>query len=423
MPSYTPWTWSASHGRHYSYLLADDHRTVLDTIWSGPSPSSPQPSSAVPASRAPVAQPSSQANRRLEPTALARKDAEEDDEDDDDDDDAEDEDSEPAGQSRPGDGRTVGGQEYQAGKIARVDSPAVMSNTLQHQFQSLSLGTSPASHYRRDSHAFSNNFGRPRTSAQRATGPSSAPAYNSIVSKTFGMFQSQPLPTQQGYQQPQSNVNVTDYSGPQTNRSTVASLPPDVQAQIGYLERRYIQTGYTLQEHESLDTRFRRVSKSSHAKFFVLGRVFKMLWTEPAGQTNPGKTRNSTHFSLVWMGEQAFSEVRHFLVVRNKGSFSQCIPIQTYKGRGTTKPGIIASDHGVIHSSIEAPNLIAGENITKYSIRVQPTSNESLDPASRVNYAKAYAVEHNVKVLDIGMVVEGHRYLIESYFNLAMRVG
>jgi hypothetical protein len=50
-----------------------------------------------------------------------------------------------------------------------------------------------------------------------------------------------------------------------------------------------------------------------------------MLWTEPAGLSNPGRTRNSTHFSTVWLNEQAFSEIRYFVVVRNKGSFSQCM--------------------------------------------------------------------------------------------------
>ena len=50
-----------------------------------------------------------------------------------------------------------------------------------------------------------------------------------------------------------------------------------------------------------------------------------MLWTEPAGQMNPGKTRNSTHFSTVQYGETAFSEIRRFVVVRNKGEFSQCM--------------------------------------------------------------------------------------------------
>jgi len=64
---------------------------------------------------------------------------------------------------------------------------------------------------------------------------------------------------------------------------------------------------------------------STDAILTVCFQVFKMLWTEPAGQMNPGKTRNSTHFSTVQYGETAFSEIRRFVVVRNKGEFSQCM--------------------------------------------------------------------------------------------------
>lgn len=78
------------------------------------------------------------------------------------------------------------------------------------------------------------------------------------------------------------------------------------------------------------------------------------------------------------------------------------------------------ADHGIIHTSLNAPNQVVGEQLTKYSIRVEPTKDEILHPASRVNYGKAYAVEHNVKVLDIGMVTQNHRYLLSQYFDAAM---
>jgi hypothetical protein len=96
-------------------------------------------------------------------------------------------------------------------------------------------------------------------------------------------------------------------------------------------------------------------------------------------------------------------------------------PIQTYKGRATTRPGIFASDHGVIHTSPKAPNLLPREYLNKYSIKVLFSGDELLEPESRVNYARPYAVEHNVKVLDVGMVLESHRYLIVAYFDMAMR--
>lgn len=78
-------------------------------------------------------------------------------------------------------------------------------------------------------------------------------------------------------------------------------------------------------------------------------------------------------------------------------------------------------DHGIIHTTPTPPDQLPNEALTKYSIRVQPTKTEVLHPASRVNYGKAYAVEHNVKVLDIGMVVQNHRYLLSAYFDEAMR--
>jgi hypothetical protein len=78
-------------------------------------------------------------------------------------------------------------------------------------------------------------------------------------------------------------------------------------------------------------------------------------------------------------------------------------------------------DHGIIHTTLTPPVPLVGEHLTKYSLRVEANYGEELDPHSRINYGKAYAVEHNVKVLDIGMVTEGHRYMIKNYFDEAMQ--
>lgn len=79
--------------------------------------------------------------------------------------------------------------------------------------------------------------------------------------------------------------------------------------------------------------------------------------------------------------------------------------------------------HGVIHTSYRPPNLLAGENITKQALRVISKNGEMLDDASRVNYAKPYAVEHNVKVLEIGEVAEEHIHLLQGYFENAVLYG
>jgi hypothetical protein len=96
-------------------------------------------------------------------------------------------------------------------------------------------------------------------------------------------------------------------------------------------------------------------------------------------------------------------------------------PIQTYAGRGATKRGLILQDHGIIHTTADAPKPMPGEYFTKEPLRVEATSTEVLQSASRVNYGKAYAVEHNVKVLDIGMVQREQIHLIEAYFDSAMQ--
>ncbi|KAF2731133.1 hypothetical protein EJ04DRAFT_584161, partial [Polyplosphaeria fusca] len=123
-------------------------------------------------------------------------------------------------------------------------------------------------------------------------------------------------------------------------------------------------------------------------------------------------------------GETAYSEVRTFVVIQNKGTFSQCVPVHTYRSRGATKPGLVVQDHGMIYTAErgdDAPALEHGEAITKQPIRVNCTHVETLLPTSRINYSRAYAVEHNCKVLEIGTVAPEHIHLLQIYFEESMR--
>jgi len=72
----------------------------------------------------------------------------------------------------------------------------------------------------------------------------------------------------------------------------------------------------------------------------------------------------------------------------------------TYGGYGCLKRGVHAEDHAVVYTSRSlGPYFLDNEGITKPSIRVELTEpKESLEPLSRINYAKIYTVEHNVKV-------------------------
>ncbi|KAH6865203.1 hypothetical protein BKA58DRAFT_240862 [Alternaria rosae] len=392
MPRYGPWTWSQPHNRHYTYLLADDGVTVLDTLWAGPTTSSVAVTSRASTPRSAVDKPLPSLQSQSHTVSLA------------------------------GPSSGAASQLWEDPPHSRSYTTSSLRQSNESMGTMYGTGTERVNNEQQDgtyTESWSNyttqQYGSPR-----------AQSYGSAHASTTTAFASSPYP-QQDYERynfrPFSPrpAQQTQQAAPNMDigsRRPVTSLPFDVQSTIHSLDRRYIQTNLNETNIEPLDSRYRRVAQPSRATFFVLGRVFKMLWTEPAGQANPGKTRNSTHFSTVQYGETAFSEIRRFLVVRNKGDFSH--PIQTYRGRGAAKLGVRMCDHGVIHTSVDPPNLLPGEELTKYSIQVRPTEGEKLESASRVNYGKAYAVEHNVKVLDVGLVIEPHRYLVKQYFDAAM---
>lgn len=81
-------------------------------------------------------------------------------------------------------------------------------------------------------------------------------------------------------------------------------------------------------------------------------------------------------------------------------------PILTYHNQGTKKWGVVPDDHAIVYVGDQAPPNLRGENIlSKPPIEMIPKSpRHKLEPASRINYAKIYTVEHNVKVCFIGHI-------------------
>lgn len=218
----------------------------------------------------------------------------------------------------------------------------------------------------------------------------------------------------QGQQYPSQGQH---YPSPQDT----AELPTVIQDTVGgNKSRRHITSTNDERNFEKLEPSYKRIASHSWNNFFIPGRVFKMLWTEPAGQLNPGKSRGSSHFSVVYLNENAYSEIRRFVVIRNKNNFSQCIPIQTYREQGATKANLIVRDHAIIYTGgvgDPAPTRFAGEEeMITTPLRIRAKGNEYLTPASRINFGKPYAVEHNVKVVEIGMVADEHLHLLDMYF-------
>ena len=78
-------------------------------------------------------------------------------------------------------------------------------------------------------------------------------------------------------------------------------------------------------------------------------------------------------------------------------------------------------DHAVIHT--QGPVLLPGEQTLEFqAIRMTPrTPRDKLDDASRINYAKIYTVEHNVKVHFIGVIEEPSWRILLTDFDTAWR--
>ncbi|PQE22094.1 heterokaryon incompatibility protein [Rutstroemia sp. NJR-2017a BVV2] len=159
------------------------------------------------------------------------------------------------------------------------------------------------------------------------------------------------------------------------------------------------------QNSEVLHPGYRRIDKP--ARFFTLGRVFMMLWTEPAGrQPNSNPASERSRFSEVILGSHAYSEIRRFVVIKPGKGHCLCSPIHTYRGRGTLKEGVNPKEHAAIYLKSKGVELLPGEKLTiePFPLILENEKNVQIDISSRINFGKIYTVEHNVRVLNVGRI-------------------
>jgi hypothetical protein len=138
-----------------------------------------------------------------------------------------------------------------------------------------------------------------------------------------------------------------------------------------------------------------------------VGIVFKILWIEPRGQAPGSSTVVTSDFSNS-MGFGYFAKIRRFVIVKIFKAHCTCLPLLTYTGLGTTKPGVNPKDHAAVFTGHKA-QLAPGEAEIglRPALRVIPNNpKEKLDPMTRLNYAKLYTVEYNVNLRFIGRVDE-----------------
>jgi hypothetical protein len=183
----------------------------------------------------------------------------------------------------------------------------------------------------------------------------------------------------------------------------------------------------TEEDREDLDPRYSK--RPDAKKFFVVGRVFALLWHESAGEGKPGAEPSLVeHTTIGRYGQRVFSHIRRMAVVRERGGYCVCIPINTYGGQGVLKHGLGIAEreaHSIIHANDTAPYAREGERpfLVKKPIAVKMASKEQkLDKMSRINFGKPSSVEWNVKVLHVGRVTpDSMATFLGYYYNESNR--
>jgi hypothetical protein len=198
--------------------------------------------------------------------------------------------------------------------------------------------------------------------------------------------------------QPRATPQEIPQHQPDVTNAIIAPCPPDASSGSVSAE------GNTPKLHPSFKVR--------NTSFFTVGKVFKTLWTEPAGST-----ARLSHSSLENAAGDAFgdtyptafdetvvSKIRTFVVVRASALSSICVPILTYSGRGSVKPGSDSDEHCVVYTrQASLSDHVQGQLLTP--LRVDPDYPRAvLESMSRINFGKLYTIEHNTKVKAFGIV-------------------
>ncbi|OJD34982.1 uncharacterized protein BKCO1_19000171 [Diplodia corticola] len=171
---------------------------------------------------------------------------------------------------------------------------------------------------------------------------------------------------------------------------------------------------------ERLDPRF--VKHTPGRDFYKVGKVFKVLWPEPAGNAHAGAT-----FVTGAFNEPIYNKIRWFVVIREGRDCCTCLSIQTYNRQGVAKPGVDKTEHSIMYTGPRPPQIPEwedpyGEMLQAIPVVATDPTQAKMDVMSRLNYAKPYTVEHNVKSLDFGDVAPGWTdYLRQNFLSVLQR--
>lgn len=162
--------------------------------------------------------------------------------------------------------------------------------------------------------------------------------------------------------------------------------------------------------------------------FFSKGRVFLILWVEPAGEAAGSViTTEEPSDQAITIGafnERVFSKVRRFVIIRDGENYCSALPIATYGGKGVGKRGVKKSEHAIIYTNREPPGPKTHENPQRGEAGMRPTPikvtpdepTEALDPMSRIDFGKVHTIQHNIKVRPFGNVHPSSMAALEAQF-------
>ncbi|KAI7190469.1 hypothetical protein D0869_00297 [Hortaea werneckii] len=233
-----------------------------------------------------------------------------------------------------------------------------------------------------------------------------------------------------------NGIRWVDARNPDTGVSTwIATDPPNLITERGLwdsgrgggVRAHRMLAGNSQQETEALYPSYKLRQK----EFFKEGRVFLILWTEPAGEptattrvTDRQSPEVNDGITPGLHGQRVFSKVRRFVIIREGDLSCSALPITTYGGRGVGKPGVRKSDHAIIFTGTSAPQLRRDElpgrdeqPMRGRPIRVVPDENNArLDPMSRIDLVKIHTINHNLKVKSFGLVHPNYIEALRTQF-------
>lgn len=190
---------------------------------------------------------------------------------------------------------------------------------------------------------------------------------------------------------------------------------PVLQQQGVRAHRRIVRT-------QCCDNRFPNFKKPYRPRgFFVMGKVFSILWVDIGGSVVTGLERSKPHKAV----EPVYSRVRKYVVIKEGPDYCTALPIVSYSGRGVSGSQVLKSDHAIIYTGNSPPDPLPAELPLRGETGMRPVPirvttddrGERLERMSRVNFGKVTTVQHDIEVRSIGSVNRDSISALASQFS------